>query len=106
MTVCPAHTAVTYASWPIGSTTSTSALSVTVESGPAAGRHIRSSGRMPTVTSPSDAPAVSFDPAPSGVVMPRNVTDARPSVDASRPGTKFMRGEPMKPATNLLAGLS
>ena len=61
---------------------------------------------MPTVTSPLAAPAVSRAPVPSGVVMPRNDTDALPSEDASRPGTKFIRGEPIKPATNMFAGLS
>src|SRR4029453_3893238 len=89
---------------PSGSTTSTSAANERAgEAAPEPAR--RSSGRMPRVI---DWPLYAFSAAAfsAGTLMRSPLASAQipPLVCAIVTGMKFMAGEPMKPATNLLAG--
>ena len=61
---------------------------------------VMSSGRTPSTTSSTSAPVLAN--TKPGTRTPGAVN----TPPASRPGTRFMGGEPMKPATNRLAGRS
>ncbi|CUO30226.1 Uncharacterised protein [Flavonifractor plautii] len=95
-----------YTSLPIISDTSTLLDTVSL---PGAAAKAMCSGRMPTVTLRSPTPF----PVSSSWALPPSTTVASPTLSwylpsffSSSPSKKFIWGEPMKPATNRLAGWS
>ncbi len=96
ITSTPATVQAICVSAPVGSTTFTSALTPP-------GRTVKCSGRTPMVTSCPSRTAMLL----VGMSMPgpRFTTMPLP-LRRTVPRRKFMAGDPMKPATNRLAGLS
>ena len=112
ITSVPASRMITKVSAPAGSTTSTRQSAVSIRPlprWPASGDEI-ASGRMPNTTSrptwrESEASAGGTARLSSPPFSSLTATVRRPSPLRTDAGIRFIAGEPMKSATNMLAGL-